>query len=963
MKRVAAFEGKRGKWQMLVVAIKGIRVIGVYASPSASAADWAELLSQIRKMRAAPGRSVICGDLNARHKTWDPKAKTTAGGKAVLKLLHPARGKEKALFNLRAPPGPTRYGVIKGKTVCASCIDLFLTSPGRGDWASAARILDVDGVGGSDHLPVGITLLAEEQPGRRPEFIFLPSPHRLKGKCLEVIKESYAASLPALAENFTEVGTVAAFHMVCEEAKAAIRRPCMVKVRRKPARMRNRPWSANVERLARHRSRILKQARKSGDAEDWNEKHCLDARIKRLRRRNMRSVREREEKQLQHEASRMDASQAAERLQKLERAEKEAATMGKSLKPRDFTTFFTSGKKSERAVPLRKFTLPPYMEAVYEESIRKAKNGKAKGTDGIPMELLKVCPALFAKLLYRMFKAAARLGCVPRDWDTSILIPLYKGSGEPAHPENYRPLRLILIFRKVYEMGLNVKMKEERQNAAEQFGFQARTSALGAAARMLSRVRLKRVVSVFLDLTKAYDLVLREMIMRLVSERYSDTVVGMVATILQESIVFTQGDETGLRAALDRGVTQGGPSSPDLFNILMDTLIFIVNRALAVLKRKDCTPEWSPIMAFADDIVLQAESDVEVAIACRAAAGWAGMSGMNFNCEMGKSGVLVERGAVKSGVQLGENVVLGSLEEKYLGVTVARHGATDTALMKRVRGAQAALRALVRSKVLVKGMDVKRAVEFRKTFLESRWRYGMYLAPLGKNVTEAIDALDARFIAQTVCPVFATDKEKLAKLRALLHIDSPRLARCVAAHQFKSRTAETVADESLPPVTRERARRVLKDLPMVPGFEEQVGKKDESAWDRKEIRKRRGLERAQAFGKNIPPVREGGGKLPWFWRLPQPWARELAARYFCGTFPIFGGVNNSGKNGVLEKVVQTTQEKEAQVTLRLLHEARNENDGNVDKVMKALAVLRVRGDCSVGLRKGRRAKLHAVGRA
>lgn len=40
MRRDAAYEKASGKWQMLVAKARGIRMLGIYASPSALAADW-----------------------------------------------------------------------------------------------------------------------------------------------------------------------------------------------------------------------------------------------------------------------------------------------------------------------------------------------------------------------------------------------------------------------------------------------------------------------------------------------------------------------------------------------------------------------------------------------------------------------------------------------------------------------------------------------------------------------------------------------------------------------------------------------------------------------------------------------------------------------------------------------------------------------------------------------------------
>lgn len=98
------------------------------------------------------------------------------------------------------------------------------------------------------------------------------------------------------------------------------------------------------------------------------------------------------------------------------------------------------------------------MEEIYVDAIRKAKLGEAKGPDGFPMKLLKICSRIFAQFLYKMYKAAARLECVPQDW-YQIIIPVFNGKVFLKHPEGHRPLRLIIVFRKIHEMRLNVMLE------------------------------------------------------------------------------------------------------------------------------------------------------------------------------------------------------------------------------------------------------------------------------------------------------------------------------------------------------------------------------------------------------------------------------------------------------------------------------------------------------------------------
>lgn len=67
-------------------------------------------------------------------------------------------------------------------------------------------------------------------------------------------------------------------------------------------------------------------------------------------------------------------------------------------------------------IALRMYTLQIEMEQIYRPAISRAKKGKAAGSDGVPMELLHICPQVFAEIFFELFAAGARLRCVMKDW-------------------------------------------------------------------------------------------------------------------------------------------------------------------------------------------------------------------------------------------------------------------------------------------------------------------------------------------------------------------------------------------------------------------------------------------------------------------------------------------------------------------------------------------------------------------
>ena len=86
-------------------------------------------------------------------------------------------------------------------------------------------------------------------------------------------------------------------------------------------------------------------------------------------------------------------------------------------------------------------------------AIKKLKNGRAAGPDGIPPELLKCAIGPVSRALHSLFTQVWRSGIVPADWQEGIIITLYKGKGPRTVCSNYRPITLSInqscIFRVV----------------------------------------------------------------------------------------------------------------------------------------------------------------------------------------------------------------------------------------------------------------------------------------------------------------------------------------------------------------------------------------------------------------------------------------------------------------------------------------------------------------------------------
>ena len=144
---------------------------------------------------------------------------------------------------------------------------------------------------------------------------------------------------------------------------------------------------------------------------------------------------------------------------------------------------------------------------------------KSTGTvlfDNLPPLLVKLCPVLFAHLLFILFSAIIHTLVYSDIWKTAFIRPLHK-SDSKTYITNYRPISLLpkhsLIFEKdIFDFLFN---KIKHRITPRQHGFQSRKSAVLQLKDFLETARLKKTLhTVYLDYAKAFDKVPFEVLLR-----------------------------------------------------------------------------------------------------------------------------------------------------------------------------------------------------------------------------------------------------------------------------------------------------------------------------------------------------------------------------------------------------------------------------------------------------------------
>lgn len=471
---------------------------------------------------------------------------------------------------------------------------------------------------------------------------------------------------------------------------------------------------------------------------------------------------------------------------------------------------------------------------------------------------------------------------------------------------------------------------------------------------VVADLRHPGITTIAADQKGAYDTVDRRKLMTLVDRRHTQATANLVPMLLQPGTVYTKGDISRILRLIDVGLTQGGPDSPALYNILGDDLLQTIRRALEEFLESDA-PQAAK--SFADDLLLQLLTLLNAKRALRACGQWAQGSGQVFNMKKGKSAYLIQHAAEPDpDLRINGERILGQEEFDYLGISISSTGPTDSSLSRRLRAASFAFASLHRTDILVRGMDFSVARMVYDTFIVAKWTYAVFLVPFTDTSRRAADGLDAALISATVVKCRAVTgrgtRPALPMLRAVTRLPSPDLRRQAAAHSFTARMLALSTDDDIPQHTRAKASATCSALSKIPAFRDLVSDPTKP-WSRKDAHAARTREwdRASAgLARPVPPPGHGGHYYPPAMRLRPAWARNLAARYHVSTFPILHRPvpragprrrNARALTPLREKAVLTAAETDALETLKLLHRTSTTNRQLID-IVAALETLRPR---------------------
>jgi hypothetical protein len=318
------------------------------------------------------------------------------------------------------------------------------------------------------------------------------------------------------------------------------------------------------------------------------------------------------------------------------------------------------------------------LEAEVSLALKKMKDGKASGPDGVKNENIKLLAEHLLPELTCFLNICLSKGTFPEQWRHSNLKLLYKGKGDAEDKNSYRGISLNHTLFNLLDRILHNRLYSSfiDQIPKNQFGFVRGKSTIQAANLLLKEINLsvyegsKPLYGLFLDVKKAFDSVDRKMIFKKLveSKKLSLVELEFLANSLDLNYLkIIDGVSESREIVQSNGVRQGGCLSPFLFNLSLDDINEVIKHIPGV-----------KAILFADDVVLVCENLRDLKIAMIALKEYLAKRGLSFNLD--KCNLIKFRNKGKGRYRKDDKLALDGVKVKfvpefcYLGVVFQASG-------------------------------------------------------------------------------------------------------------------------------------------------------------------------------------------------------------------------------------------------------------------------------------------------
>ncbi|KAK0152855.1 LINE-1 reverse transcriptase [Merluccius polli] len=392
----------------------------------------------------------------------------------------------------------------------------------------------------------------------------------------------------------------------------------------------------------------------------------------------------------------------------------------------------------------------PISGAEVAEVVRKLLGGRAPGVDEVRPEFLKALDVVGLSWLTRLCSITWKSGAVPLDWQTGVVVPLFK-KGDRRVCSNYRGITLLSL---------------PGRGTVDQLYTLCRI--LEGAWEFPQPVHM-----CFVDLEKAFDHVPRGVLWGVLREYgVSDPLIRAVRSLYDrcQNLVHIAGNKSDL-FPVRVGLRQGCPLSPILFIIFMDR----ISRHSQGVEGVRFGDLRIGSLLFADDVVLLASSDRDLQLSLDRFAAECEAAGMRISTSKSESMVL-NRKRVECTLRVGDEILPQVEEFKYLGVLFTSDGRMEREIDRWFGAASAVMRTLHGSVVVKRELSRNAKLSIYQSIYIPALTYGHELWVMTERTRSRVQAAEMSFLRR-VAGLSLRDRVRSSVIREELGVDPLLLLR------------------------------------------------------------------------------------------------------------------------------------------------------------------------------------------
>ena len=317
-----------------------------------------------------------------------------------------------------------------------------------------------------------------------------------------------------------------------------------------------------------------------------------------------------------------------------------------------------------------------------KEHIKKMKNNKSTGPDGIPSEMIKCSSDILLNLILKVINKIKTNKVYPDIWCFGITSLIFK-DGDDENPNNYRGINVSNVLSKLFISIINERcnkiLSENRTIGDYQIGFKEKTRPADHLFILKSIINKyigngKKLYTCFIDYEKAYDNVWREgLYYKMIKSGLTTDIVKLIKNMYDKNKQSLKMNGYITDPILTvKGVKQGCVISPLIFNLFINDLPKCFNDAC---KPVNINNTKINCLMYADDVILLSETKEGLVKSLENLYTYNEKWCLNINIKKTKIMTFQKFGKLKyNEIKYNETVLEHVKQFKYLGTIIDKSG-------------------------------------------------------------------------------------------------------------------------------------------------------------------------------------------------------------------------------------------------------------------------------------------------